>query len=112
MPKAKRSQPSDQDDIEQTPDITENMSEVDLDAHKAKIEKAEDLRWLAEDPPNFFTCPSDRSVLKLRGIFKYMHHSGVLSTGEHWECPDCGYVCWRYLPPAEVPAEFTDGFPF
>lgn len=74
--------------------------------------ETEDLSWLTDDPPNFFTCPNDSAVLKLRGIFKYMHSEGVLATGEHWECRDCGYVCWRYLAPDDNPAPFDDDFPF
>lgn len=112
MPKAKRSKPAWNEEIEETPDITEEMNELDREAYEARKERREDLRWLAEDPPNFFTCPNDNAVLKLRGIFKYMHSENRLASGEHWECPDCGFTKWRYLPLTVIPAEFPDGFPF
>ena len=62
--------------------------------------------------PLAYECPNDTTVLELRGLGKYMHSTNHLSTFEHWECPDCGYTRWIYLPPNETPAIFADDIPF
>jgi len=112
MPKRKPAWTEDDDNIPETPDLADELNEVDRELFNDRNARSRERQSPEPDLPNFFTCSSDGTVLKLRGIFKYMHHTGVLATGEHWECPDCGYVCWRYLPPETGPSEFPADFPF
>jgi len=77
---------------------------------KTPVQPDDELKKLGYPPLTL--CPNDDTVLKLRGLGKYMHSSNILSTYEHWECPDCGYTKWIYLPPNETPSTFDDGIPF
>jgi len=112
MTKKKSAQPDVSENIEQTPDLPDELNELDRELFHDRNARARE-RWAADmEAPNFFTCSNDGTVLKLHGIFKYLHSTNVLASGEHWECPDCGYVCWRYLAPGDRHELISDDFPF